>query len=218
MIHCKDISFKYPKSDFIFQLADLNFESSQQTAVIGPSGCGKTTFIHLLSGILLPESGSISIDNVIINQYKNNERRDFRIATIGLIFQEFELLEYLSVLDNILLPYRINSILQLDETVKQRAKDLADRVGLSNKLNRYPKQLSQGERQRVAVCRALITQPKVLLCDEPTANLDPENRDNIINILTQYCKVQKTTLIVVTHDHDILNKFEQVVNLKSLIS
>ncbi|WP_225312636.1 ABC transporter ATP-binding protein [Pseudotamlana haliotis] len=191
----------------------MDIKKGQQTAIIGPSGCGKTTFINLISGILKPDSGVISVDDITLSDFNKTERQDFRIVSMGLIFQEFELLDYLSVFENILLPYRINSLLSLDKKVKERAKILAERVGLGDKITRYPKQLSQGERQRVAICRALIAEPKVLLCDEPTANLDPVNRDNIIDILTSYCQDKQTTLVVVTHDHEILPRFKSVINL-----
>ncbi|KAB1067792.1 ABC transporter ATP-binding protein [Tamlana haliotis] len=213
MISCNNITFKYPQSDFVFQLKNMDIKKGQQTAIIGPSGCGKTTFINLISGILKPDSGVISVDDITLSDFNKTERQDFRIVSMGLIFQEFELLDYLSVFENILLPYRINSLLSLDKKVKERAKILAERVGLGDKITRYPKQLSQGERQRVAICRALIAEPKVLLCDEPTANLDPVNRDNIIDILTSYCQDKQTTLVVVTHDHEILPRFKSVINL-----
>ncbi|MFL0354288.1 ABC transporter ATP-binding protein [Xanthomarina sp. GH4-25] len=218
MITCSNIQFQYPQSDFVFSLKNLSLEKGQQTAIIGPSGCGKTTFINLISGILTPDSGTVTINDITLSDFNKNERQDFRIASMGLIFQEFELLDYLPVFENILLPYRINNMLTLDIHVKKRAEILAERVGLRDKLKRYPKNLSQGERQRVAICRALITEPKVLLCDEPTANLDPTNRDNIIDILTSYCQDSQTTLVVVTHDHDVLPRFKTVIDLNTYIS
>ena len=142
-------------------------------------------------------------------------RRDFRIANLGLVFQEFELLEYLNVLDNVLLPYRINASLRLDRGVRERAAELARQVGIADKLRRYPQQLSQGERQRVAVCRALLPQPELLLADEPTGNLDPTNKGRVLDSLFEYVERRQATLVVVTHEHDMLERFDRVVDFET---
>ncbi len=184
---------------------------------MGPSGCGKTTLIHLIAGILKPHSGSITVGEVPLNDYGERDLLDFRIATIGLIFQEFKLLEYLSVYENILLPYRLNPILQLDADIRSRAAALGREVGLGDKLDRYPKHLSQGERQRVAVCRALITKPSLLLCDEPTANLDPTNRDHVLEILFGYCGESYASLLMVTHDPEIFDRFDQQIDIRTFL-
>jgi len=122
------------------------------------------------------------------------------------------LLEYLSVLDNILLPYRINRSLALDDSVRARAIRLAEAVGLRDKLGRYPARLSQGERQRVAVCRALVAEPVLLLADEPTGNLDPVNAEKVLEILFDLARVSGATLLAVTHDHGVLRRFQRVVD------
>ena len=144
----------------------------------------------------------------------DEQRRRFRVSTIGLVFQEFELLEYLTVLDNILLPYRIHPALTLDAGVRERAAALADRVGIADKLSRHPRRLSQGERQRVAVCRAVLTDPPLLLTDEPTGNLDPVNRERVLDILFDYVQESGTTLVSVTHDREILGRFGRVVDFR----
>jgi putative ABC transport system ATP-binding protein len=136
------------------------------------------------------------------------------VTKIGLVFQEFELLEYLSVYDNILLPYRINPSLRLDDAVRGRAREIAEQVGIGDKLRRFPRRLSQGERQRVGVCRAVLTEPRLLFADEPTGNLDPENRERVLDILFDYVKQSGTTLLTVTHDHEILHRFSRVVDFK----
>jgi ABC-type lipoprotein export system ATPase subunit len=140
-------------------------------------------------------------------------RREFRIRNIGLVFQEFELLEHLSVLDNVLLPYRINPSLHLEPPVRQRAIRLARRVGVSDKLGRFANRLSQGEKQRAAVCRALIAEPELLLADEPTGNLDPANKGRVLDILFDYAEERGATLLTVTHDHDLLGRFGRVIDL-----
>jgi putative ABC transport system ATP-binding protein len=141
-------------------------------------------------------------------------RRDFRIRQIGLVFQEFELLEYLNVLDNILLPYRINRSLELSKEVRGRAAELAEEVGIGNYLGRYVDHLSQGERQRVSVCRALLARPPLILADEPTGNLDPTNKGRVLDILFGYVDRNDATLVTVTHDHDLLPRFERVIDFK----
>jgi ABC-type lipoprotein export system ATPase subunit len=146
------------------------------------------------------------------------ERRALRIQRIGLVFQEFELLEYLRVLDNILLPYRIHRALRLDCTSRTRAENLAKQMGVRNQLERYPTRLSQGERQRVAVCRALVTEPDLILADEPTGNLDPANKHRVLESLIECADQRNTTLVLVTHDHDLLNRFDRVIDVDSLSS
>ena len=167
-----------------------------------------------MAGIVAPSRGSIELGGVDVPALPDKRRRVLRITKIGLVFQEFELLEYLSVLDNILLPYRINAALALDAAARRRAGQLAGEVGIADKLRRYPRQLSQGERQRVAVCRAVLPQPTLLLADEPTGNLDPANKGKVLDILFDYAARTDTTLITVTHDHDLLERFDRVVDFK----
>ena len=185
--------------------------------LLGPSGCGKTTLIHLLAGILKPGGGQLEVDGVSLGEYSARDLNDFRILRLGLIFQQFELLPYLSSLENVLLPFRLNPVLELSEAHREAALELLERVGLGGKAHRFPKALSQGERQRVAVCRALITNPALLLCDEPTANLDPANRDRILDILFEYCRAQQASLLMVTHDHEILPRFDRTVDIREFL-
>jgi putative ABC transport system ATP-binding protein len=127
------------------------------------------------------------------------------------------LLEYLDVLDNVLLPYRINNSLKLDAAVRQRAVDLLESVGIGDMLDRYPDQLSQGERQRVAVCRALLVNPPLLLADEPTGNLDPANKGRVLDILIDYAAENDATLVTVTHDSNLLSRFERVIDFNDFL-
>ena len=216
MIVCTDILFSYPDGSFELNIPSLEIGAKEQVAVIGASGTGKTTLLYLLSGIYQAHHGTVSIDNLILNHYNDAERQDFRVASMGLVFQEFELLEYLTVWDNILLPYYINSIMNKDTGLKDRALNLLEATGLTQWKNRYPNQLSQGERQRVAVCRALVTEPKLLLCDEPTGNLDPVNKDQVLQLLLDYSQHHNVPLILVTHDHQQLDQFTRVINISEL--
>jgi putative ABC transport system ATP-binding protein len=215
VIGIRDLEFAYTDSDFRLRIADLSVAPATTTAFIGPSGSGKTTLLNLIAGILLPDRGTVETNGTVVTELSDRERRAFRVEGVGLVFQEFELLEYLTVLDNILLPYRINPALRLEPDVRDRAASLAERVGIADKLGRLPRRLSQGERQRVAVCRAVLTDPPLLLTDEPTGNLDPVNREKVLDILFDYVHESGTTLVSVTHDHEILGRFESVVDFRS---
>jgi putative ABC transport system ATP-binding protein len=214
MILVNDLEFRYREGDFSLSVPELSVERSTAAAVIGPSGSGKTTLLNLVAGIAVPSRGRIIIEDVELTRLSDAKRRDFRIQNMGMVFQEFELLEYLSVLDNILLPCRISGALTLDAGVRQRAVELAERVGIGDKLRRYATKLSQGERQRVAVCRALLSKPGLLMADEPTGNLDPSNKDRVLDILFEYARENGATLLTVTHDHDLLPRFDRVIDFR----
>jgi ABC-type lipoprotein export system ATPase subunit len=212
VVSIEALEFRYREGDFRLRIPELAIERDTTAAFIGPSGSGKTTLLNLIAGITLPQSGRVLTEGVEVTGLSDSERRDFRIARVGLVFQEFELLEYLSVLDNILLPYRINASLRLDREVRGRASELAERVDIMDKLDRFPGKLSQGERQRVAVCRAVLTEPSLVLADEPTGNLDPVNKWKVLDILFDSAEQTDTTLVAVTHDQEILDRFERVVD------
>jgi putative ABC transport system ATP-binding protein len=215
MIGISQLEFRYGEGQFVLRLPDLEIEGGSTVAFTGPSGSGKTTLLHLVAGILAPQSGRITVDGCELTAMGAAARRHFRIRTIGLVFQEFELLEYLSVLDNVLLPYRISPALDLDRGVRDRALDLARRVGIAGLAGRLARRLSQGERQRVAICRAVLPQPRLLLADEPTGNLDAANKDNVLDIFFAYARDTETTLVAVTHDRDILERFDRVIDFKT---
>ena len=218
MIQISNLKFSYPEGGFHLDIESLSVESNSSVAVIGPSGTGKTTLLNLISGVALPEHGTISTHGVEISSLADQDRRAFRLQHIGFIFQEFELLEYLSVLDNILLPYRISNALKIEPAVRNRAKELADRVGIADKLGRYVHHLSQGERQRVAICRALLPDPVLILADEPTGNLDPENTNRVLDIVFNYVAENGSTLVSVTHEQHLIDRFDRVVNFSELNS
>ena len=216
MIRLTNIKFRYPSSDFHLEIPGLGLDKASKTAFIGPSGFGKTTLLNLLAGILLPEQGQVQVGESLVNNLGENERRDFRITNIGFVFQDFRLIAYLDVLDNILLPYRINSIMKMADATVQSAKELATDLGIGNKLRKYPARLSHGERQRVAICRALLNRPPLILADEPTGNLDPDNKRRIMHILFDYVNRHGSTLVMVTHDHEMLSDFDKVIDFKTL--
>ena len=214
MIAVEDLDFRYGQSDFRLRVPRLVIDKGAKVALVGPSGSGKTTLLNLMAGITLPTAGSVVTNGAEVSSLGDAARRDFRIRYIGLVFQEFELLEHLTVLDNILLAYRISAALKLNRAVRERAALLARDVGIGDKLHRYVRRLSQGERQRVAICRALLPQPPLLLCDEPTGNLDPANKQHVLDILVDYVEKTGATMVTVTHDHEILPRFDTVVDFR----
>jgi putative ABC transport system ATP-binding protein len=216
MIELSHIKFEYRQSGFRLQFDSVKAGSKKAVALIGPSGCGKTTLMSLIAGILPSQEGNILINNARIHQLSDKQRRLFRIQNIGFVFQDFALLEYLNLYENILHPYRINAALTLDAGVKERARNLAERVGISTRLKNYPGQTSIGEQQRCAIARALLNEPSVILADEPTGNLDPKNKKAILEILLQYVQDHEATLLVATHDYDLLEYFDETIDFKTL--
>jgi ABC-type lipoprotein export system ATPase subunit len=183
MIAINDLEFSYPTGNFFLQIPEFSVERHEKIAVIGPSGTGKTTLLNLVAGIIVPRRGSIRVNDTPVDQLNDAQRRQFRITNIGFVFQDFELLDYLNVHDNILHPYRITKALHMDSLVRQRILMLAVEMGIGDKLKRRATDLSQGEKQRAAICRALLPQPKLILADEATGNLDPDTKPRILDLL-----------------------------------
>ncbi len=214
MIRIKGLRFHFGDGGFRLDIPALHIDRGRKTALIGPSGAGKTTLINLIAGILTPEAGRVRVDDVDLGGRSDAERRAFRLARVGFVFQEFALLEYLNVRDNVLLPYRIGDALALSPDVDETVRSLAASMHLDDKLRRYPKTLSQGERQRVAICRALVASPGLLIADEPTGNLDPVAARTILDLLLQQASEHDSTLLMVTHNHDLLSAFDEVIDVR----
>ncbi len=214
MIQIQSLKFRYPGTEFRLQIPEFNLARFEKVAVIGPSGSGKTTLLNLIAGILTPMNGRVVVGDLEINGLSDAERRDFRIRNIGFVFQDFELLDYLDVMDNILHPYRITSALKLDREVRARAVGLAENMGIGDKLKRRPDELSHGEKQRAAICRALLKNPGLILSDEATGNLDPSNKSKIMDLLFQTVEDHQASLLAVTHDHELLKRFDRVVDFQ----
>lgn len=219
MVHAQNIKFRYPATSFQLAIDELAVAPAEKLAIVGPSGSGKTTLLNLLAGILVPDQGEISIDGSRLTSLSDRERRNFRASKIGMVFQQFELLEYLTVIENVRLPFRINPTAQDREHGNEidSADELLNSVGLTGFANRYPAQLSRGEQQRVAICRALVTKPKLILADEPTGNLDPTNKRNIMNLLFRETQARNQTLVVVTHDQSLLSEFDRVIDFETFL-
>jgi len=214
-IHINGLGFQYPGSRaFAMAVSELHVMAGECVAIVGPSGSGKTTLLSLVAGTLLPDSGEIRVGQTLINQLGETARRRFRIRDIGQVFQAFELLEYLDVTENILLGPIIDSA--VNEQLRERAAALLSSVGLEDKAHTKPARLSHGERQRVAVCRAMLNRPGLILADEPTGNLDQANKQNVVDLLIKQARDNGSTLMMVTHDHSLLGSFERVIDFEEL--
>ena len=218
MIQISSLSYDYGNSAFRLLIDKLEIQAGEKVALIGPSGSGKTTLLQLISGTRSAQRGNVTIDGQSFGDLSDGQRREFRATKIGFVFQDFELIEYLRVSENIKLPFLIHSKMKFLAEHQQRLERLAKETGLSDKLNRFPDQLSQGERQRVALCRALLTQPRVFLADEPTGSLDPSTASEVLNLLLQQVSNSGATLVMVTHDHSLISRFDRTIDIKSLVS
>jgi ABC-type lipoprotein export system ATPase subunit len=173
----------------------VSVDSGEFVAVVGPSGCGKTTLLLVAGGLLRPDSGQVTIDGADPYSLSTEQRARFRAERIGFVFQQFHLVPYLNVLDNVLAPALVTG----DPTARQRADGLVQRFGLADRVRHRPGQLSTGERQRVALARALLNEPKVILADEPTGNLDGENSNEVLKALQAFAN-EGGAVLLVTHD------------------
>ena len=214
ILQISDLHFQYPASDFKIEVSDIKITQGSKIAISGKSGSGKTTLIHLISGILKPQSGEILFFDESITDMNDNDIRKHRISNIGFIFQEFELLDYLNVMDNIVLPYKINKSLSIDEEIKNKAKEIANRIGIGNKLDQHPKQLSGGERQRLAIARALITSPPLIIADEPTGNLDDKTSNIVMDEITDQVSYTNSTLIMISHNNELISSFDEIIDIQ----
>ncbi|MDA0834403.1 MAG: ABC transporter ATP-binding protein [Planctomycetota bacterium] len=187
-----------------FQLSD-----AEQMALVGSSGGGKTTLLNVIAGITAADSGVVSIDGVDMVKLPEAGRDRLRAQRIGFVFQTFHLLQGFTALENVLLGMSFTG----QRVDKHRAADLLKRVGLDHRLHHKPSHLSVGEQQRVAVARALVNQPSLLLADEPTASVDLANQELILNIIRETCAEHKVTLLLVTHSADVASIFDRVEKL-----
>jgi putative ABC transport system ATP-binding protein len=204
-------SYQQPNGERVQILDVPSFKvgKGEQLALIGPSGCGKTTLLHIIAGITKPDSGTVNLDGVEITKYPEAGRDRIRADKLGYVFQTFNLLPGFSALENVLL----GMTFARKKYSIARAKKLLDRVGLSHRAGNKPAQMSVGEQQRVAVARALANLPAVLLADEPTANVDPKNQSQIVDLIRKTCDDEKIALIMVTHSMEVANAFDRVDHL-----
>jgi putative ABC transport system ATP-binding protein len=193
-------------------LSNVSFvvNEGDSCAIVGPSGSGKTTFLGLCAGLDRPTSGSVILNETQIDSLNEDERAKIRNEFVGFVFQNFQLIPTLTALENVMVPVELRG----ENQVKKIAIELLERVGLKDRLNHYPVQLSGGEQQRVAIARAFINRPKILFADEPTGNLDAETSERVVDILFDLNKSAGTTLILVTHNLELAQRTKRIIRLK----
>lgn len=216
MLHLEKLKKSYVEPDGgrlpILDIPDFRVGAGEQLALMGRSGCGKTTLLHIIAGISRPDSGLVRVNGVDISKLPEHGRDLFRANTIGYIFQTFNLLPGFSALENVLLGMSFSG----GRADEGRARKLLDHVGLSRRLTHKPAQLSVGEQQRVAVARAMANRPKLLLADEPTANVDTGHQQQIIDLIRQQSTEENVALILVTHTPEVSEQFTRVEHLDRL--
>lgn len=189
----------------ILKGVDLRVNEGETLSIIGASGSGKTTLLSLLAGLDLPTKGEIQLDGISLTSLSEDERAQCRLGRVGFIFQNFDLLPNFTALENVMLPLELMQVTNATE----RAKKLLSEVGLADRIQHFPRQLSGGEQQRVAIARAYVTYPKILFADEPTGNLDIQTGEKIMSLLFDMNKKMNTTLIFVTHDKELSIRCEK---------
>jgi len=214
MLSARDLQFRYPSGEFTLGIPELAVKPGEALGIMGPSGAGKTTLLRLLTGILVPDQGTVRLSETQLDSMTERARREFRLEKLGLVFQDFALLDYLSVADNLLLPLRLSGALTEEHQMKAQA--LLERLEMMPHWKHLTSKLSQGERQRVAVARALLHEPLAVFADEPTSSLDGARKDAVMALLTEDAKKRNTALIVVTHDVEMQRWFDRVVNFTDL--
>lgn len=211
---CKKISHRYKNAfveEKVLEDIDLTLEKGKIYCLLGPSGSGKTTLLNIMGGLLNPSDGEVFIEGEDITKYNEDQLASLRVNKIGYIFQNYNLIPFLNVKDNIFLQHRIagNDISSKMELYKR----IVTRLGLDGKENSYADQLSGGQQQRVAIARCLIMEPSIILADEPTGNLDAENTNVFIRLIKDVMKGQDTTFVIVTHDDRLCEYCDHVIRL-----
>ncbi|MGQ0560309.1 MAG: ABC transporter ATP-binding protein [Gemmatimonadota bacterium] len=196
----------------VLEDVSLSIEAESFVAIVGPSGSGKTTLLGLLAGLDLPSAGTVTLDARNLSDLTDDERARFRLGNVGFVFQTFQLIPTLTALENVMVPLELANSGGA-QAASGRARELLDAVGLADRLEHYPTQLSGGEQQRVALARAFANRPKVLFADEPTGNLDLETGRRIIDLLVDLNAASRTTLVLVTHDHELADRAHRIIRL-----
>ena len=213
LLSFKDIQLQYQNGSVVTEVIkkiSLDILSNEKVAIVGKSGSGKTSLLMLMAGLEKPTDGLITFEEKVITHYKESELTNFRKENIGIVFQSFYLIPSYTTLENVALSLEIN----FQKNALLQAEQILVKLGLQDRLHHLPSQLSGGEQQRVAIARAVINKPKLILADEPTGNLDTENSKLVMNHLIDICKKHSTTLIVVTHDKEVISQLNNVVQMK----
>jgi putative ABC transport system ATP-binding protein len=220
IINLKEVSFVYSgNKDPVFEKINFSLNKGERVFLFGPSGSGKTTFLEILAGVLLPSSGEYTFKTQNIGKKTEVERDAFRGTHVGYIFQSFNLLPYLTVLENVMLSsnlYPERGGFKSESEVKSQAMELLYKLGMEPVINSLSNQISVGQQQRVAVARALMGNPELILADEPTSSLDFDHREKFLNLLFEMCAQKKCSLLFVSHDRSIEKIFDRAVSLDGM--
>ncbi|MBB6502967.1 putative ABC transport system ATP-binding protein [Pedobacter cryoconitis] len=214
ILNIKRVSKQYENAgSSLTVLHDINFSVPKGAviSVTGPSGSGKTTLLGLCAGLDRASSGSVELNQVVLDQLSEDQRAVVRNKYVGFIFQNFQLLPTLTALENIMVPLELRG----EKNIRPRAMELLDKVGLTDRANHYPVQLSGGEQQRISLARAFSNTPAILFADEPTGNLDGETSEKVIRLLFDLNKEAGTTLVIVTHDLELASRTDRIIRLKN---
>jgi ABC-type lipoprotein export system ATPase subunit len=215
MIEARDVSKRYVSGRVtlpVLRGVSLRIDPTSFVAIMGPSGSGKSTLLHLLAGLDTPTSGEVLWDGRVVSALSDAKRAQFRNRSLGIIFQFYHLLPELSALENVMLPGLVAGTSR--RVLHGRAQECLERVGLAARLRHRPRELSGGEQQRVAIARALVNQPAVLLCDEPTGNLDSSTGTEVIELLVELHRTGKVGLVLVTHEARLAERADQMMRME----
>ena len=215
MIATRDLTFSYPGSDLL-TFPNVQCNAGGQLLILGDSGSGKTTLLHLVCGLLKPESGDIEISGVKISSLNERELDKFRGENIGVVFQQAHFVQSLTVSENLALPALMTSEDISSEELAERSLGLLKRLRLDHKADSLPGELSVGEQQRASIARALIHKPKVVFADEPTSALDDKSTEAVISLLEEETRLAGASLVIVTHDQRLKDRYDDRVELKGL--
>ncbi len=224
MIVLNNMQFRW-KETLILDIEHLQIKANEKVFIQGESGSGKSTLLNLIAGVITPQKGEVIINGNYLNTLKNAQRDNFRANHIGFIFQQFNLIPYLNLIENIILPCKFSLLrkekaLKNSKSLEEEAIRLLDNLGISASsiLKRSVGELSIGQQQRVAIARALIGSPDIIIADEPTSALDSEHKTSFVKMLFDECEKENITLIFVSHDESLKNHFQRCIKLSSINS
>lgn len=213
LLELQDIHLNYKTESTAVEVirgVSLKINSNESVAIVGKSGSGKTSLIMLIAGLECPNSGKIIFEGEDISQYSEDQLADIRKRKIGIVFQSFYLIPNYTALENVSLVLEINKV----PDAKKKSMELLEQLGLKDRINHFPSQLSGGEQQRVAIARSIVLNPKLILADEPSGNLDSENSKLIMSLLFKYCKQNGSSLVLVTHDQMLAKECDRIIEIK----
>lgn len=208
MVQTQDLEFAYPEGALL-QFPDIQLPTNEHLLILGPSGVGKTTLLYLLAGLLLPKSGQLRIGETSLESLNRKQLDQFRGKHIGLVFQKYQFIGALNVEENL----RLRQGRKAGKEGKKRRMALVNRLGLQDQLHKKVSALSQGQQQRLAIALGIIHMPDLVLADEPTANLDNDNCEKVINLLKEEANISKSSLIIITHDYRVMKHFDNRIEL-----